>query len=437
MRDSGKDQQQMAPDPLKTLYGISKLLSTFNSIDITFPKILDLTSESFPLHTVVLVEHLTKKPKTVVWHSKEATDEQIKSATVQARNSYSYMMGSSISESEDLQTATASSSDRVIKSQKLSSKSKKIDNYIALPLLIDSLPPLGAIQFEGSSKLKELDLEFISALADLISVALDRYYKTIKERRLRVEEAEESTATITRSNEKIFYLENERALRESFVSLLTHDLRTPLSAVLMASQLIIRKAEDPEACRILATRISTNVNRAGQMITDLLDANLIRSGEKLQLKFELTDLTNLVKDTLDVLMTIHGDKFIFKKTEPIEGFWDAKSLRRILENLCNNAIKYGFANTPILVSIEKTEKGVHLIVHNEGDAIKAEDQQSLFKQFRRTENAQSGNKKGWGIGLTLVLGVAEAHGGSVKVESEANRGTTFTVILPIDSRRDS
>ena len=105
----------------------------------------------------------------------------------------------------------------------------------------------------------------------------------------------------------------------------------------------------------------------------------------------------------------------------------------MIENLCNNAIKYG-SNSPVILSLEAAGKFVKISVHNKGSIISKEDQKSLFDQFRRTNEAEESGKKGWGIGLTLVQGVAEAHGGNVSVKSEAHTGTTFTVSLPIDAR---
>lgn len=419
---------------LKTLYGMSKLLSMFESVDTSFPEILSLAAEGFPLLTAVLIEHWEPEVKTAVWQSEEATQDQVDLATINARKSYSYLAGNTHSQTEDLQTDTVSQSELppTDKEQKINTNNN--ENYIVLPLVIDKLPPFGAFQLQGSKELNENDLEFVGAVADLMAVALDRYYKTKKERELSKKHAEISADKITVSKEKITDLETERELREVFISLLSHDLRTPLSAALMSAQMIQRKTEDPEACLSLSGRIVNNIKRADEMIVNLLDANRIRSGEKLPLNIELFDMSNLIKGTLEEMTSIYGDRFVYEARERIDGHWDRKGVRRIIENLCSNAIKYGSAQTPIQLSLSQKESVVQISVMNRGGLITAEDQVNLFKHFRRSEEAEKSTIRGWGIGLTLVRGVAEAHGGSVVVESTPEKGTIFTVRIPKDAR---
>ena len=301
-------------------------------------------------------------------------------------------------------------------------------------MVVDSLPAFGIIQLEGHGAFDEKDLEFADALSRLIAVAVDRHHKSNSERELREREAAESSSKLIRSQEDVANLQQERELRESFVSLLSHDLRTPLLAAKVSAQLIQQQSNNAEISQSLANRIVSNVNRADQMITDLLDANLVRSGFRIQLNLESFNLADLVKDTLQELAAIHGERFVIQGSDSIVGFWDRKSFCRVIENLCTNAIKYGYPESPVTVSISQTETDACLEVHNRGEVISKEDQCSMFQQFRRGRQAQSGSKKGWGIGLTLVRGVIEAHGGHVQLKSEQDMGTVFAVTLPLDSR---
>jgi signal transduction histidine kinase len=226
-------------------------------------------------------------------------------------------------------------------------------------------------------------------------------------------------------------LEEERDLRERFVATLTHDLRTPLTAAKLNAQMVARKVHDPTALYKLAARIIENLDRADQMIRDLLDANRIRAGEGLPLELSECELTALARETLEELSLEHGDRFALDAREPIQGYWSCSGLRRILENLCNNAIKYGARDRPVTVSLTRNGPDeVSVAVHNWGRPIPPEQQQLLFQQYRRIDSAQ----KGWGLGLTLVEGLARAHRGSVKVESTQEAGTTFTVTLARDAR---
>ncbi|HXH73521.1 MAG TPA: ATP-binding protein [Bacteriovoracaceae bacterium] len=104
-------------------------------------------------------------------------------------------------------------------------------------------------------------------------------------------------------------------------------------------------------------------------------------------------------------------------------------IRRIIENLCNNAIKYVSPHTPVTVRIDEDKDFVYLKVHNEGRVIPLRQQEKLFDPFKRAEGRTVG-QEGWGVGLTLVKGQADAHDGSVSVESTLEKGTTFTVGLP-------
>lgn len=225
-------------------------------------------------------------------------------------------------------------------------------------------------------------------------------------------------------------LKLERELREQFVSSLSHDLRTPLTAAKMSAQLIPRQPHLPDKVYSLAARVRQNIDRADQMITDLLDTNRIRAGQGLPIEVSDCELRQVVADTLEELSSVHGERFHLQGEKQLEGRWDARALRRLVENLCGNAIKYGDGTRQVTVSLEQHGDEVELAVHNWGNAIPPEEQQQLFQYFARTKSAEASGKKGWGIGLTLVKGVAEAHGGSVRVESTPEKGTLFRVRLP-------
>jgi PAS domain S-box-containing protein len=226
-------------------------------------------------------------------------------------------------------------------------------------------------------------------------------------------------------------LEQEQELRERFVSTLTHDLRTPLTAVKMGSELILRRFANEPGIQNLAVRVLDNIERMDLMIYDLLDANRISAGEKLPLKPEKCDLVLIAKKTLDVLTGIHGERFTLTGLSQCPLYVEPLGLRRVLENLCTNAVKYGDAKAPITIEIEKTIDKISISVHNEGTPIPIADQAILFKPFQRTSSAQASGKKGWGIGLTLIRGIVEAHGGTVRIVSADGEGTTFIVELPI------
>jgi len=224
-------------------------------------------------------------------------------------------------------------------------------------------------------------------------------------------------------------LQLEKDIREKFINTLSHDLRTPLTAAKMSAQIIERKSSSADIVQNFASKIVGNIDRADQMIQDLLDANRIQAGQSLQPNIELIDLVSVVRKSLDDLITIYGDRFVLDAPKELSAYLCANGMRRIVENLCTNAIKYGHQNTPIRVIVADIGAEVSLGVHNFGDPLSDDDKNHLFHQFDRLSAAKTLGKEGWGIGLTIVKGITEAHGGKTEVESVSD-GTIFRVILP-------
>lgn len=134
--------------------------------------------------------------------------------------------------------------------------------------------------------------------------------------------------------------------------------------------------------------------------------------------------------TLEVLRIIYGDRFIYKVVGDLKGHWDQAGLRRITENLCSNAIKYGSAKKPVHVDLTDNGSEISLSVCNDGALLSEDDQKGIFHYMHRSPSAKSGGSKGWGIGLAKVREVAEANGGSVEVQSSEETGTRFLVRFP-------
>lgn len=235
-------------------------------------------------------------------------------------------------------------------------------------------------------------------------------------------------AAVERLEESEKKLVLEREAREKFVSTLTHDLQTPLTAGKLHLELIKRKKDDPEAISKSLIKAFSNISRVEVMIQNLLDANRIKAGEKMHIIPEEVSMNSIIEQTIRDMTAIHGDRFKTQCPEDITGFWSPEGIRRILENLCNNAVKYG-DESKITICSDVIKDGVIVSVNNKGSIISEEESRRLFDPFQRSETVK-GLKKGWGIGLTLVKGLTEAHNGIVKVESNIKDGTTFSVYLP-------
>lgn len=233
--------------------------------------------------------------------------------------------------------------------------------------------------------------------------------------------------------DKIASLDLETALRERFVSMLVHDLRGPLSAARLAAQLLAAEPDRSERRPDLASKIDRNLVRADMMIGDLLDASRIRAGEQLPLELERLELGAIAAEVAQDARAMYGERFVVDCEQSAQGVWSAEQLRRALWNLVTNAVKYGAPDEPIVISIGRHGECARLSVHNVGAPISEADQARIFDAYTRAPTAAAGGRIGWGLGLTLVRGVAEAHGGRVTVASDAS-GTTFTIELPFDAR---
>lgn len=228
----------------------------------------------------------------------------------------------------------------------------------------------------------------------------------------------------------------ERDLRETFVATLSHDLRGPLTAAKTSAQLLHRYPEKIEQRERLTLRVIDSIDRADEMIEDLLDANRIRAGQPLPLQVEHCDLKAVTENAIEELTLIYGNRFVIETDDKVSGYWSCNGVRRVIENLANNAIKYGCPKSPVTVSLRNAQEGVEVSVHNAvGDhPISAAEIETLWSPYLRQKSVEKSGKAGWGLGLTLVRGITEAHGGRVAVRTSPTEGTTFVVQLPRDAR---
>lgn len=222
------------------------------------------------------------------------------------------------------------------------------------------------------------------------------------------------------------------AFRERFIAALTHDLRGPLNAANIAAELILL-ASDPAKMKVYAARIMDNIRHTDTMIQEMLDTMAFQSGNHMPLDLTNFDILEVVKEVQSQATATHGARF-YVVGDSVRGWWDRGAMRRAIENIVGNAVKYGAPNKPITIKVNEVHQRLLLTVHNEGDPIPPEDQECIFQMFTRAKAAKDGGKPGWGVGLPYVRGVAESHGGSIAVDSAVGRGTTFAIDIPVDSR---
>ncbi|MBC7691802.1 MAG: HAMP domain-containing histidine kinase [Methylotenera sp.] len=225
-----------------------------------------------------------------------------------------------------------------------------------------------------------------------------------------------------------------RDTREQFTATLTHDLRGPISAAQTSAELIRRQPGSSDACLKNAERIIESMKRMDSMIQNLLDAGRIQAGQGLPVDISYCRPAEIALHVIEEMTEVYGKRFELLGSSNLHTWWSSDLVRRALENLVSNAVKYGDVQACITVTVIDTDRHVKMTVHNEGNVILKDEMATLFQKYRRSKSAETSSIQGWGLGLTLVSGAAQAHGGTIEVESSQKKGTIFTLTLPKDCR---
>lgn len=228
------------------------------------------------------------------------------------------------------------------------------------------------------------------------------------------------------------YAEQVNHSRDIFLAILGHDLRAPLQAVSMSTELLMRKTTLEGDALTCALHIKRGTRHMAVMVSDLLELVRSRLGKRLPIEPAPMDLADTARQAIaqaraahphcDPTLSVEGDT---------QGVWDGRRLDQMLQNLIGNALQHGSDHNSVKLTLRGEADSVRLTVHNDGAPIPAEAIATIFDPLVRSADEELGAPTtSLGLGLFIVKEVVDAHQGTIEVSSSETDGTLFTVVLP-------
>jgi len=270
----------------------------------------------------------------------------------------------------------------------------------------------------------------------LVTSVSGRHYDTTD---LLLAEDLASRAAIAIDNARLYRQAQDAVrARDQFLSIASHELKTPLTSLIGYTDLIFRRAgrdsslseRDQRAIRV----ISEQAGRLNKLVTALLDLSRIETGQ-LSIDRGVVELNGLVQRLVHEFVQAQSqdaDRIVFQPaSEPLVLIGDELRLEQVVQNLLQNAMKYSPGGGTVVMQIERRENCACVSVRDEGIGIPPSALPNLFRRFYRAPNVDAHLINGMGVGLFVVKEIVHLHGGEITVESQENVGSTFTVRLPL------
>ena len=221
--------------------------------------------------------------------------------------------------------------------------------------------------------------------------------------------------------------EDVQARLQRFMAMVGHDMRTPLFTVLARAQLLTDLSVEADRANALA--IEEAARRMQRFADDLADASRVGS-DSFAMSPAHMDLAAVLRRLVDGAATGPAHPLLLEAPERLEGCWDPGRIEQLFENLLSNAIKYSPQGGQVCVRASLAEDHADVEVEDHGIGISAENAKRLFEPFARLADPAAKGVKGAGLGLFIANGIANAHGGSIRLSSAPGQGSTFHVTLP-------
>lgn len=226
-------------------------------------------------------------------------------------------------------------------------------------------------------------------------------------------------------------LSEEKIIRSKLMASLAHDLSVPLRSAKMALSTLEDKHPDLKGEQLL-NAIDLNLNLAAKLVEDLLDLNRIRAGKLIETNVEKFDLVKVIADTLRTLEEIHGKRFTLLSPERLDTYLCQNGIRRVIENLCMNAIKYAPLDEEIILEVVGGHQNLAICVQNKSINTESDFEKAFFV-LQNGSASDVLKQESWDLGLTIVKGVTESLGGEISVAS-SDESITFKIKVPLDAR---
>lgn len=225
----------------------------------------------------------------------------------------------------------------------------------------------------------------------------------------------------------------KQRLKDDFFSMLTHELKTPLTAIKMHSQLLIRETpKENSKVKKIIRNLDRQIDRIKDLSQDFYELSRLQAG-KPYLNKEYFGFDNFVDRITDTISNTYSRKLKVKGSTGATVFADKNKIEQVLTNLLTNAIKYSPAYKTITLELSADNHQVRVKVSDKGPGIAPKYHKKIFERFFRIETSQ-GNHHGLGIGLYIASEILKSHGGKIWVESKPGKGASFCFSLPINHR---
>lgn len=238
------------------------------------------------------------------------------------------------------------------------------------------------------------------------------------------------TAALQKAIDDLETLQREK---DHFVAVLTHDMRTPLTSIQGYANLLIMKELERDRQVHMANVILRNSNTLLDIVNNLLDVERLKAGKEIELEYSSFDFSLVVSQVLEEVASRAQDKQIAihyqPPTSPILLWADKRQIKRVLQNLVSNGVKYTPEKGEVTVTTQSMTGQVLVRVEDNGYGIPDDELPTIFDSYSRVKDHQH-VAVGTGLGLAIVKNLVEAHKGIITVDSQLDEGTTFTVIVP-------